>query len=521
MRTRRRTVQVPQVCALVRHEQSDWFIGGHISHAGPSQLSQAVSRRGVPGSFLSHIRSPCFGSTRLQGLAGMTATRSKKTVAKDVEPYIEIPVRTRPTKVAQHPPKTIPKKVKRKGATAAASTQSAPNTGAAAAAEKAKDAAGADGGDEDSDDDENSSAEVERMLTSPGKTQGDKGTVSEKATRRDTTAVPETENEGEGAVFPGPTRSQRAARSYGKKASTSKDKEKTHEPQVEEAGDEAEDEVDQLDSDDAAPPAAQKENVPPAAASSSKRPASASQGKKQRPPPKKRVVTRQTSQTPSSRPSPDQQAPFDGLANSMTKKAAKEVETGISHPPRIFQHRTPNGWRPDKIWVHDEWDEPGERGNVVKYIEVRPGAEHDAAAAKVRLAGSRRQGQIADANSPSCDPPVLRSGSLCRDLRGRERQPCEPISRATQARSLTRFTSSCYPGHVFVAERLLGTQLPGQTPNSLRPDEIRSLLSGNGQPSRSMVQRRREGHDGRILRVCPSRHDGSSRNVGEIGANLL
>lgn len=61
MPTRRRTVQVPQVRALVRHEQSDRILCSHSKHSSQSQPSQAVSRGVVEGSSsLSRIRSPRF-----------------------------------------------------------------------------------------------------------------------------------------------------------------------------------------------------------------------------------------------------------------------------------------------------------------------------------------------------------------------------------------------------------------------------------------------------------------------------
>ncbi|BGP68361.1 Proteophosphoglycan 5 [Rhodotorula toruloides ATCC 204091] len=308
----------------------------------------------------------------------MPTTRSKGLV-----PYIDLPAPRRSARttasIPQHPPKTVPKKVKRKALATTAPRKTAPRTASATEAGEAEGAGGTNAdGEEDggSEDDEDSSSEVERMLTSPGKAEGGKGKAPERTVRRDTTAVPETENEGEGAAFQELHRSQRAARTYGKKGVTAKGKEKAVEP-VEEPQGVDEDEEDQLDSDDVAPPAAQKENVPLATANSSKRGASVSQ-KKRKPLPKKRVAPRR-SEPPQTPPltdpdySPSERAAFDGLSDSDAGDEGEEMEQGFSHPPQIFQQRSVEGWRPDRIWLHHEWNKEGKRDKVVKYIKDHGG----------------------------------------------------------------------------------------------------------------------------------------------------
>ncbi|BGP22807.1 proteophosphoglycan 5 [Rhodotorula toruloides] len=316
--------------------------------------------------------------------------------SRGLVPYIDIPTPrcsthanpdTAPT-VAQHPPKTVLKKVKRKLPAVNASRKTAPQTQAAPSAQEREDGdVGADGEESGNEDDEDSSSEVERMLTSPGKTQDAKRKAPERTVRRDMTAVSETENEGEGAAFQELRRGKRAVRTYSRKASTAKGKEKAIGPQEEPEEKEAEEEVeeedeeDQLDSDNAAPPAAQKENVPPSIAAPSKRDASGSQ-KKRKPPRKKRVAAprrRQPSQTPRTSDadySPSQRRAFDGLDDSdddgqptpLQKELQKELEQGFSNPPRIFQHRSGTGWRADNIWLHSEWKKAGKRDKVAKFI---------------------------------------------------------------------------------------------------------------------------------------------------------
>ncbi|BGP06036.1 hypothetical protein JCM10049v2_001855 [Rhodotorula toruloides] len=306
------------------------------------------------------------------------------TRSKGLEPYIDVPAPRHSARttgiVPQHPPKPVPKKVKRKTlAAATAPKKTAPRTGTAVEAAEAGGTGGTNADGEEgngSEDEEDSGSEVERMLTSPGKTQDGKGKASERTARRDTTAVPETENEGEGAAFEELHRSQRAARTYGKKGVAAKGKEKAVEP-VEEPEEVSEDEEDQLESDNTAPPAAaQKENAAPATATS-KRGARAPQ-KKRKASPKKRVTPRrrepsQTPPSPNTRRTPAQRAAFDSLSDSGAGDEEEEMKQGFSNPPQIFQHRSDGGWTPDRIWLHHEWKKEGKRDRIVKYIKDHGG----------------------------------------------------------------------------------------------------------------------------------------------------
>ncbi|BGP30068.1 hypothetical protein JCM10296v2_001820 [Rhodotorula toruloides] len=308
----------------------------------------------------------------------MSTTRSK-----GLEPYIDPPTPRRWARttgnVPQHSPKTVSKKVKRKALAATAPKKTAPRTGTATEAAEAGGTGGTNADGEEgngSEDEEDSSSEVERMLTSPGKTQDGKGNAPERTARRDTTAVPETENEGEEAAIQELHRSHRAARTYARKRNTGKGKEKAVEP-VEEPEEVDEDDQDELESDGTAPPAAQKEDAPPTTATTSKRGTHSSQ-KKRKASPKKRVTPRrrEPSQTPAAtntRRSPEQRAAFDGLSDSDAGDEGQEMAQGFSNPPQIFQHRSDEGWRPDRIWLHHEWNKEGKRDRIVKYIKDHGG----------------------------------------------------------------------------------------------------------------------------------------------------